>query len=764
MGVFSKITVRTEASDAELLCDRISQSSRKDAANLVEMIQGYVKNPEEQKIRPLRLFLDTVEMTLKNSHIAKMDNALDCLRYGEMIYTYVFVYEEATPNFDGLRNMFLNMFDENGVVEKRVFNSTLYELFFEKVNYCRWSIVIPLKNTFLKRSDRIVEFALRSRAFFPDEESFTVNLMYVTGKFMRNEADERIFEENMSELRRMAGIYEISEEKILSAEQKLLELQRAAGTMKDSLALVEERAEVLNDLSARAVKSADDYCKDSFVRMQTRIRNLSDEMDKEHRAFMDTQRQSILADKAELVQSVFNDSQAELTELKKTVSKMIMSAKAELLRANKESDSVMTKVQAFLENDERVQKMLANAQDSKRLNDRIDKLMVLNDSTIDYVADQVAKVQQQQSAPAAPAAPVAPVAPAAPAAPAASGPAVVTMQNITSNVEGNAAPAVPANVYVESDEMEPVSFILDETVPYQERWKEAMERKNVLVGKGEHFHTMFDDVLCAVIENANPYLIGPSGCGKTFMVHQIQEILGLESIDIGYINEEYDILGFQTANGGYSRPNFYRCYKYGKIAFCDELDNGNSRATVKLNSFLSNSKNASYSFPNGENVKRHPNFRIVAAGNTTGNGADANYNTREKIEESVQQRFTPIYVNYDNAVEKAILSAYPAWYEFVVAFRSATDAWARYSHAGAPGIITTRDTARIRKYLDNRSFSPSKILEYEFVQTKEPEYLAFLANEMKKVNCGNKDCGKLIQAFCNRVETIRSGKDTLRLF
>ena len=276
-------------------------------------------------------------------------------------------------------------------------------------------------------------------------------------------------------------------------------------------------------------------------------------------------------------------------------------------------------------------------------------------------------------------------------------------------------------------------------------------------------------VLPSSVADAKMRVINADGseasmCGKTFMVHQIQEILGLESIDIGYINEEYDILGFQTANGGYSRPNFYRCYKYGKIAFCDELDNGNSRATVKLNSFLSNNMHASYSFPNGENVKRHPNFRIVAAGNTTGNGADANYNSREKIEESVQQRFTPIFVNYDNAVEKAILAPYPSWFNFVVLFRDATNAWSKYSHTSAPGIITTRDTARIRRYLDNKSFSASKILEYEFIQTKDAEYLAFLANEMKKATVNDKECTKLLSYFCNRVDQIRSGKDINRMY
>jgi len=145
---------------------------------------------------------------------------------------------------------------------------------------------------------------------------------------------------------------------------------------------------------------------------------------------------------------------------------------------------------------------------------------------------------------------------------------------------------------------------------------------------------------------------------------------------------------------------------------------------------LSNTDDASYSFPHGENVKRHGNFRLIGAGNTAGNGADSNYNTREKIEESVQQRFTPIYIGYDNEVERNILINYNNWYEFVVLFRKATDAWADGNYGDAPGIITTRDVTRIRKYLDHGSFTPKQIVNYEFVQTKSEDYLVFLDQYM----------------------------------
>ena len=281
------------------------------------------------------------------------------------------------------------------------------------------------------------------------------------------------------------------------------------------------------------------------------------------------------------------------------------------------------------------------------------------------------------------------------------------------------------------------------------------------MAEGELFHETFDDVITAIMEDVNPYLIGPSGCGKTYMVKQIGELLNIECTDIGYINEEYDILGYVTAMGDYNESNFYRLYKYGGIAFCDELDNGNAKATVKLNSFLTNQEDSYYFFPGGERVDKHKNFRVVAAGNTDGSGADINYNTRERIEESVQQRMIPIFVDYDNRVEKEILKDYPDWFEFACYFRKATSRWGEVSGMPAQGIFTTRDAFRVRQYLDNGSFMPRNIIKYEFILTKEPEYLGFLEEEISKLLKAEKKTNKIYSLFAQEVEEIRKrGKRT----
>ena len=763
MGLFSKKVTDKESAKANELCDFLKEHVNGKCKRLWQDIRDYEYNPLKCIIRPFELYLDVVEATIKNSVDFSEEKWLDAVRYGEEIYPHIFFMEEQTPGFEELQAIFLEMFDIGGVISKQMFIPKIYHLFSSKMNYIRWTKGLDAKRYGTKEREAITDYGTQIRPYCQDEDIFSAALWRFTDGIMNGEKPEDVMREEYGNVCKMVGIYNVSEERIMLAEQKIDAMQAATSRLQDSLALSEERAKTLSELSQNTVRDVQNFCDGEMTRAKVKVDNLMQTMNRNHDEFVESQRRAIIADKDDIVNKVIADSQKEISELRKVVDQMVRNARSEILRASRESGDVISKLDAYFQDSERIKDMLADAEMTKQLNERIDKLMVLSerDLTPPPAPVQAAPVQ----------APVQPVYVQRPApmpgqpVPVPGQQPPVSMPGQMPDELGDTADMSVTDPFQDVMDFQPI-YLLDENVPFGDRYAEAMARKRELEKQGMHFHHMFDDVITAVMENANPYMIGPSGCGKTYMVQQIALILEMESIDIGYINEEYDILGFMTANGGYSRPNFYRCYKYGKIAFCDELDNGNSRATVKLNSFLSNTSNAAYNFPNGERVMRHPNFRIIAAGNTTGNGADINYNTREKIEESVQQRFTPIFVGYDNEVERSILGTYQDWYEFVVAFRMATNAWSRFTHFSAAGIITTRDVTRIRKYLDNRSFSKEKIIEYEFIQTKDAEYLAFLAKEIaSEIRKGeySDGCRKLYSIFADRVTEIRSGKDTKRL-
>jgi len=711
----------------------------------INYLKGIKRNPDSVPFFPFVLFVDVMKAMVENKSDYHLGNYMTGVQEATDLYLQMFPFGEDTPNFAMDSQIFICFFKSGGVAKSGLFNANLMSTFRDRYNY------LDFMNSFCHHQKApeclhdILQYGLAVRAFFADDDTYNANMKHVAQKMLRAGDRTLVVQEEMKRVEHMAGIYDIDEADVAKTEQQLV---KANALLQSSTGILEEadrKTNQLNRLLKDTTETIQEISKQETGLLTMKATTAKEELNAAYNSFLEEQRQEVILQKDVLISQLYQEAESKLSELRTMARAITTSANSELLRINNESSQALDKIQNMVANDKELQKILTKAEKNNDLFDKISKLEVLSSQNIEALAKgleaQIAvsaasdKVVVQQNASVA-----------SVATPTLEAGTVVAAEAVS--VEAIPVEVVPATIG-------PVNPLLDTNIPFKERYELVMAEKERRIANGEHFHTMFDDVLTVLMEDANPYMIGPSGCGKTFMVKQIASLLNMDFTDIGYINEEYDILGFQTATGAYSATNFYRCYKYGKIAFCDELDNGNSRATVKLNSFLSNGKDARYSFPNGESVKRHKNFRIIAAGNTAGNGADANYNTREKIEESVQQRFTPIYVGYDNAVEEKILKNYPDWYQFVIVFRMATDAWGNMNDCSAPGIITTRDAARIKRYLDNQSLTMGKIIDYEFVQTKDMEYLAFLSKHMGD-NIKNYPKAKSIyDTFNARVQYLR---------
>ena len=711
MGILS---ILEKNADTEIIneTERILRSHfSTDAKDLLNRFLFLKGNPNSRIIEPFSLYASAVNVMVESSSVSP-EKYTEAMTYGEKVYSGMFPYEDKTPDFEGLSAIFLEMFSKRGVIARKLFDVTIYDLFGDKFNFMKW-----VKHVEGDLNNGVVEafirpYAVEARVYFLDEDCFTANLINVTTKLQNTIDRQAVYDDELEKLRRMSGIYDVNEASLLNAVRKVELAEVLHDKVVELVKVVEERVNILDNTSRNSVRDVKMICEDEVKKAKYELSIIDEKLKKAYDACVAEQKQVVLYEKQKLVEETFREAEERLSALKQAADKVINTVKLEMPEGITQLQLQPSQTVAEIE-----VRTSANSSSSGNASagsgvsipegvaiKNVDGMSTASDYLRAYNAGSV--TSQSQSAD-------------------------------------------------DNDEMSEINPLLDETRSFSERYQEAMNKKSYMLAMGEHFHKMFDDVLIAVMENSNPYLIGPSGCGKTYMVSQIAKILDLDFIDIGYINEEYDILGFQTANGGYSRPNFYRCYKYGKIAFCDELDNGNSRATVKLNSFLSNIQDASYNFPNGENVKRHPNFRLIGAGNTDGNGADSNYNSREKIEESVQQRFTPIYIDYDDEVEKKILGDYPDWYSFLVLFRMATDEWGRNNYGDAPGIITTRDATRIKKYNDNKSFDMKKIIEYEFVQTKDITYLAFIEDFIRQQIKQYADAEEIFYAFSEIIKTKR---------
>ena len=317
--------------------------------------------------------------------------------------------------------------------------------------------------------------------------------------------------------------------------------------------------------------------------------------------------------------------------------------------------------------------------------------------------------------------------------------------------QGNKLLSDSPNILLPEKFNKSINYFFDESISFKRRFEKLMELKERdIYYNNAVYHEKFDDILTMILENQTPYIYGPSGCGKTYMIErQIAGLLGQNITTNGYILNEQDILGYVSqSNGNYVPSNLYRCYKLGDIIFFDELDSSIGNATVVLNKFIGG-KDENYVFPNGEELKRHPNFRIVSSGNTDGSGETI---IRQKIDESLMQKLTPIEINYDSKIEKRILIDYPGWYNFGTYFRKAAESINNNSQETVNNIsvFTTKDASNIKNYLKNKSFTDDQILSYEIIGTKSEDYLNMIYKNMEGYN--------------NNGEITKEGQKILKLY
>lgn len=707
-------------------------------AERLERVKGGL---EDTRIKPMSLFLDVVDVIRKSSADSEDYEAM--LDKAEGIYDDLFMLGEDTPNFEMNAVVFKSLLGGDGLILREYFDLFLFYSFSDKNNYLTlMQVIAPMKNA-RQIFEQVRRYALEIRELLVDDRAYLTHLLKVTERLGRISPGDysAVMEEELNRVRRSHGIYDVDPVRLAQVEKNVQKASMTLESGRTVLETLERRCQTLERLTNELDGRAQEICRAAEAFLETKATNAKSELEAAIKEYEDGQKQAAHLEKELFLKQVFADAESEVVKYQARAKAITATASADIASLSREADDLIRRVKNCAANDKALRSFAEGAREDEELLAKIERLSILNDSMI----ERLGREEVIQGAPFA----------------------EQIGKPIGKPGEGKPGPGGPEHggaILPEPRGPRPprqqrpipaVNPLLDRSIPFRERFDIVMQEKQRRMAQGELFHEMFDDVITAVLEEVNPYLIGPSGCGKTYMIKQIGELLDLECTDIGYINEEYDILGYVTATGDYNESNFYRLYKYGGIAFCDELDNGNAKATVKLNSFLTNQEHAYYFFPGGERVEKHPNFRVVAAGNTDGSGADSNYNTRERIEESVQQRMIPIYVDYDNRVEKEILKDYPEWFEFSGYFRSATSRWSEVSGMPAPGIFTTRDAFRIRQYLDNTSFTPEKIMRYEFVQTKEPEYLGFLQEEMAKLMKADHVRNDIFRLFSDQVDTIR---------
>ena len=248
----------------------------------------------------------------------------------------------------------------------------------------------------------------------------------------------------------------------------------------------------------------------------------------------------------------------------------------------------------------------------------------------------------------------------------------------------------------------------------------------------EPLHEKFDEVTAIVSQDIPVYLTGKAGTGKNVICKQVAKALGLDFYFTNAVTQEYKLTGFIDANGTYQGTQFYQAFTKGGLFFLDEMDASIPETLVILNAAIANRY---FDFPTGK-VDAHPDFRVVAAGNTVGTGADSEYTGRYCLDEASLDRFAMVEISYSRQIEDALSNGDSELVNFAHIFRDITE------KAGLKCLFSYRTITRVAKL---KSMLPLKeVLKISLLKGLDVDDINILKSELKSRGMGGNPYGLAI--------------------
>lgn len=158
--------------------------------------------------------------------------------------------------------------------------------------------------------------------------------------------------------------------------------------------------------------------------------------------------------------------------------------------------------------------------------------------------------------------------------------------------------------------------------------------------------------------------VGPAGCGKTYLAGKVAEALDLPGYDQSCSEgiSESNFTGWLLPVGAsgkfeYVPAPFVIAYENGGVFLLDEMDAADPNLLVFLNKAIANESFYVPARHKNPLVKQHKDFVVIAAANTYGAGADAQYVGRNALDASTLDRYRAgmITMDYSPSVEEALV-------------------------------------------------------------------------------------------------------------
>lgn len=186
---------------------------------------------------------------------------------------------------------------------------------------------------------------------------------------------------------------------------------------------------------------------------------------------------------------------------------------------------------------------------------------------------------------------------------------------------------------------------------------------NVTVdGKTETTHTdkvlpdCFGRALRRLKNGKNVFFYGPAGSGKNVISEELAKAMGAKFYYFNTLVTKFDLTGYCDAKGNYIPTPLYEAVKNAQnggksVVMLDEICTGAPEALVCINAALANGY---FTFADSPVQVPLTNVHFIAADNTNGQGATAQYNGRYKMDESTRDRFSFIKLDYLPQIEESI--------------------------------------------------------------------------------------------------------------
>lgn len=249
-------------------------------------------------------------------------------------------------------------------------------------------------------------------------------------------------------------------------------------------------------------------------------------------------------------------------------------------------------------------------------------------------------------------------------------------------------------------------------------------------------HEKFEKVLKYVAKGKGVFLVGPAGCGKNYLCKQVADALGLNFYFTNAVTQEYKITGFTDAMGKYQPTQFFKAFTEGGLFMLDEMDASIPEVLNILNAALANRY---FDFPAPIGFRKaHKDFRVIAAGNTSGHGADYQYVGRNQQDGAGLDRFVEVDVDYSPEIENNNALGDIQLADFCRAFRKAS------KKVGVNIIVSYRAISNIA---DMKGELPMEdLLKDCLIKDLEKDDLNMITNELP-----DSDYKRTLRCICEKM-------------